>query len=353
MTAFTGPGLLVSLPGEEIRGLAVSGSLVSPQEILSAAISPDLRSALHLIRREAETKGLGIKCVMRPEMFATGVSQAWLRARSRGISQHLCLSTGATVKHLQGFETSIFFYRRSSMGYVEALERLWRRAPESAAPIRAQINSNLSLGLGAGRVRPSIILLTNAEPLQHPDSQFWPFVFNRDSVEDSANRMRQRGTIALENIGDRKGKRYVILTETAMRDRLFSRTVAELVQRAIFDRAMVLILRLPSTGGGRDKISEGMAAIMQALRDSGILIPRIESDNVLVCVEDLEEDHAILDRGPLDILLHESLDFWRHTTTFYERAAQVAVFGDPHRGMESDYLPDDLTKIFGTKAVWC
>jgi hypothetical protein len=348
---FSGAGLLISLPGAEVRDIDLPGSLAELHDVLAATISPELRSAVLLLRDAALERGVEPKFIVRPEIFTNGVSEHWLHTRTGGISQHLCLSDGTSLKHISGFQTHVFFYCLSFLDNLLALRTLFRHAPELMTQARSQVNSSFALGNGGRRVQPVPIFLSRAIPLDHPPSTLLPFLLNRDSAEDSADRIEQQGPIVPESLTGFTEARYVPLTETAMNDRAFARTVAELMLRACFDPATLLVLRLPFDRGGNNTLARRVAAILPALRDTGIVIPRASPRNIVFATQDLEEDHPILDRFSLRILVHESFDFWRHSFGFYARAARVTVLASAESPFNPGFLPYDVSEVYGATSL--
>jgi hypothetical protein len=351
VSMFIGSALLISLPGKEIVGIGLSGSVVEPEEVLASAVSLELRSAIEIVRSEALKKNIQVKCIARPELFTHGVSERWLRTQIACNSQHLCLSDGTTLHHLPGVPTHVFFYHLSLQDNMLALHRLSRRAPELMLQVQSQVNSHFVLGDGVHRVRPVSLFLSRATRLEHPQSTLLPFFLNRNSAEDSANRIEQEGPIDFEGLTAFKEMLYVPLTETAMAEGTFARTVAALIVQAYFDLAILLVLRLPPNRDGENALARRIAAILPALRDSGIVIPRAPSSNIIFATHDLEEDHQLLRRVSPHVLVHESFDFWHHTFSFYAQAARVTVLAklDPTSG--PDFLPYDVSAIYGPKAV--
>jgi hypothetical protein len=343
--------LLISLPGTEVGQIDLSGSIIDPDEILAAAVSLELRSAVHLVCDEAARRGVQAQCIVRPELFTHGVSESWLRDRIDPSVQHLCLSDGTAVKPLPSIPTHVFFYRLGLHDNVLALQRLSRRAPELMRGLRSQVNSCFVFGSGAHRVQPVPVYLSRATPLPHTQSSLLPFFFNRDSAEDSANRIEQQGAIILDNLLDFTELRYVPLTETAMTDRDYAKAVAEMVLQASFDQSVLLVLRLPANRDGRHSLVSGIATMLPALRDSGVVLPRVHPRNIMVTTQDLEENHPIFERFPLHILLHESFDFWRHTDSFYARAARITILSGQWSTSRPGFLPDDVSPIYGPRAV--
>jgi hypothetical protein len=348
-TLFTGPGLLLSLPGAEVERIGWAGSIVAPGEILAAPVSPDLRAAVRLVWGEALRRGMAMHCIARPELFADGPSRRWLQARAPGITQHLCLSDGSAIKPLAGLQTHVFFYQLGHRANMQALARLCRRAGELMAQVASQVNTHLALGDDVDAARPASVLLHAATPLEHPPPVLLPLFYNCNSDEDSANRTEQAGPVAAARLTDAARLNYLPLTETALDDRAFARVVARTVLDACFDPACLLVLRLPA-GGGERTPAQRIAAMLPALRQSGIVIPRASPDNIVLATEDLDEDHTLPARLPRHLLVHDSFDFWRHTPGFYAGAEQVTVVSG-REAASPPRLPYDVRDAYGPQAV--
>lgn len=347
MTLFDGAPLLVSFPGGEIERIDWPGSIADPERVLAAGISPDLHAALGLLTDKARRLGAPIHCVARPEMFTHGVTAAWLRDQVGETARHVCLTDGSTFKPIPGARDHLFFYRSSRRDDVLALDRLCRRAPRLMVQVQGQIKSCFDLGRGMHRVWPTSIFVHRTRPREHPRPRLLRFYLNRDSAEDSANRIEEGGAIDEARVTQTGALRYLPLTETAMADRAFARFVGDAILDACFDASTLLVLRLPSASG----LATGIGAILPAPLEAGVVIPRARRDHILVTVDDLEEDHSLFNRHATHIMVHESFDFWRHTASFYARADRVTVLAGTETTMRAGFIPYDVSTVYGGKAV--
>ena len=354
MSMFARAGLAISLPGAELAALDLPGSVTEPKAVLADRLSVELRAALLLVLGACRRRRVPVRVVARPEIFTHGNAERWLRTQLGNIVQHLCISDGTTIKHLPGCRTHVFFYRLDRHDNYAALQRLSVRAPELMACVSSQINSALSLGVGAHRFVPEPLYLTRAEAFPRPPARLMPFFFNKHSAEDSANRIEQRGAVALAQIPEHAEILYLPLTETALHDTDFARTVAEVVAEAFYRPQHLLVLRLPSVEAAPRALAAQMAAILPRLRDTGVTIPRSCPPNVLLATDDLAEDSPLLAAGRWTMMFHESFDFWRHTEAFYRRADRVVVMAGRGEMAPAGFLPMDVAPLFGPRAqrVW-
>jgi hypothetical protein len=351
VTLFGGDRLLVSLPGAEVGSMSLPGSFAEPEAVLANPLSLELRSALEILHQEAKRRNLPMMCVARPEVFIHGMSETWFRDRISRSAQHVCLSDGSTVKHLPGVPTHVFFYCLSFRNAIAALQRLSRRAPELATNPCSQINTSVVLGRGPHRVRPKSVYLSRTTTLRQPPSTFLPFFLNRDSAEDSANRIKHSGPVDVEGLTGFTRMLYLPLTETSLDDRAFAHAVLDLILQSFFDPATLLIVRLPADAQVGPSLTRGIATLLAVVCQSGVVLPRSSPANILFMTRDLEEDHAIFERFPLHIVLHDSFDFWRHTVDFYARADAVTVLAEPESTAEAGSFRFDVSSVYGPRAV--
>ncbi len=331
--------------------MALPGSFAEPEAVLANPLSLELRSALEILHREARHRNLPIMCVARPEVFTHGTSEAWFRERISPSAQHVCVSDGSTIKLLPGVPTHVFFYRLSFRNAAVALRRLSRRAPELTINPCSQINTSVVLGRGPHRARPKSVYLPRTTPLRQLPSTLLPFFLNRDSAEDSANRIELAEPVEVEGLTGFARMLYLPLTETSLDDRAFAYAVLNLILRSFFDPTTLLVLRLAADAQAGPSLIRGITTLLAVVRQSGIILPRSGAANILLTTRDLEEDHVLFERFPLHIVLHELFDFWRHTVDFYARAHSVSVLAEPQLATKVGIFRFDLTSIYGAKAV--
>ena len=245
MSMFAPGGLAISLPGAELAGLDLPGSVTDPKAVLAGRLSAELRAALLLVLQACRHRHVPVRMVARPEIFTHGEAERWLRARLGGVAEHLCVTDGTTIKQIPGCRTHVFFYRLGSLDNFNALRRLSVRTPELLACVESQVNTALPLGLGERRFVPAPVYLTRAVAFPRPPARLLPFFFNKHSAEDSAARVEQRGEVAPADVPAHDEILYLPLTETALHDAEFARAVAEMTVRAFYRPRQVLVLRLP------------------------------------------------------------------------------------------------------------
>jgi hypothetical protein len=345
MTPFSSGKLVVSLPAAELAPLDLPGSVMTADQALVLPVSHTLSCALALI--EGHCRALGIKTIYlaRPEIFTHGISAVWLRKHLGDVTEHLCVSDASAVKHIPGCRTHMFLYRLAFHDSYASFERLCRRVPELMAQVGSQINSRFAWGTGAQRHQPRAIYLHSPKPPVPQKPIVFPFQYAPYLAEETAHRIMQ----AEPALNTAKETIYLPLTETALADAAFRREAARHVRAAFLGRH-ALLLRLPTEKPGDTNVAR-IAHVLQALAASGVTLPRSTPSNIFLLSGDLQPENA---PENLRLILHEGFDFWRYGKAFYEAALSVAVPANIATQPEPEFLPLDVTQIYGPRAtrVW-
>lgn len=307
-----------------------------------------MRAALLLVLHACRQRGVPVRVVARPEIFTHGEAERWVRERLGAIAEHLCISDGSTIKTLPGCRTHVFFHHLGSLDNWVALRQLSTRAPELMGGVASQVNTALPLGRGALRVRPEPLYLTASLAVPRPAARLLAFFLNRDSPEDSANRIEQRGEVAPAEVAPHEEVLYLPLSETALHDRGFARLVGGIVAETFYRPQRLLVLRLPPVEAAPPPLAARLQALLPGLREGGVTIPRACPPNLLFATADLAEDSALLTGRRWTMLFHNSFDFWRHTEAFYRRARRVLVVAGQQA--PGGFLPPDVAPLFGSRA---
>jgi hypothetical protein len=350
MTLFSDGGLLFSLPGSEVEKIDWRGTVAESHEILGAPLSPELRLAIRVVREAATQNGIRMLCVARPEMFCGEEAADWLRRHTRGFSQHLYMSDGVTIKTLPGYKNHVFFYSLSLSSHITKLRRLIARAPEILVGIDSQVNTRIAVRDRRYDSSPKASLIWRTKAQASPNFVHWPFFLNISSLEDTVARILQHGAIEPSMLAGFTSARYIPLTSAALADQAFVSIFAHIVQQVYFKPKTLLLVRLPFSRPDEDPLSAGVALVLNALRSAGVVIPRMRANNIFFVSDDVEEYHSSVSLPPLQITVHESFDFWRHTKTFYEIAADVTVLVSRGGIEKPEETAQDVMGIYGPRA---
>lgn len=306
-----GRQLLVSIPGSLIDRLKLPGSLFGRDVLRDAILPVELRAALALVLEEADTHGIAVQFVARPEIFTHGRSRAWLDERIGETRDHVVITDGCTLRSLPGLRNHMLFYPRGLPAQEEALRRLVGIAPELFSGLASQINGGLAFRFGGAWHRPPTRhLRLQATPRTEPVERF-PFHCGIDA------RMPEPAGPGDPLLPDR-GVRYVPLSGTALEDMPFMSMLAQEVQHAIFGGEERLVLELPRLPGSAD-VAERLRTTIGALQRTRVAFPHLPSwkvQFVTAAPRNLRID---------SVMMHPGIAFWCYGADFYGAAERVEV----------------------------
>ena len=303
-----GPGLLVSLPPEELRGFSPPASLFQPSDLHGVALSPELRWALHAATQAClDARGRMI-LVARPEIFTHGMALAWLQDQLMGIGDHLALSDGTAVRPISGMRNHLFLYRRSRLHSAVAFERLIGWVPEVLDCLHSQVNSNLSARCGRRTLRPPTLSL-QAGLL--PDPQARIFAHRHHASLD----VSVRRTLAVPAPLPRQTRQvtYVPLTESACHDVSFMRRVAAAIRAAAKRTGTTALVRMPSVGS-TDDLEPRLHLALAALR--GVRLNQAAKPGTLLFATDDPPVEFLAGGSKVEVLAHASYESWRYAPEY-------------------------------------
>jgi len=350
---FAAPGLAVSLPARELAEDPPPGSLFGTEHLAEARISSDLRVAVGLIDTACRRRNLPLVFVARPEIFTHAASLAWLQAKLGGVENHLCISDGMAIRVVPSMRNHMFLYRQGIQANTDAFGRLLRRAPELISTLRAQVNTAYGVRLGQQRLAPPTVVIAGESGPPSPAPELYRFYLNRHAAPQSALLSVAAGPLGPDHIAAFPRIIYVPLTEVAARDRAFAEMLASLLLAAYFDPATCMLLRLPQLAAPMADISERIAVALAGLCVARRTIPRVLADNILFVTEDAPADWLHRADTTVDLLAHESFDFWRHPIDFYGRCHAITVHASARRRADRAGVRAALAGLLGRAPELC
>jgi len=312
--------LVISIPAQEMAADPYQGSVFDASRIKTLSVPPDLKVAVELFAG-AHAGGTPLKCIARPEMFTHGRAREWLGGAIGGATNHLALSDGRTLKLIPGLKNHVFVYGLQSAERRLALKRLLRQAPELFPQFASQVNSVHQAPVGSLPKVPALALL-RPEPATAPMMWFYPFYFNRHSLEDSVDHVLGWGAPEAVHLKEFKSVTYLPLTECAIEDSGFTRLVAESISRAYFQPGGCLLIRLPLPGA---ELAKRIHGALEGIAAAAVALPRARAQNIFLLAQDIGERALMAIAPQLSLVMHQSVEFWRYTRSLYESAATVRV----------------------------
>jgi hypothetical protein len=296
------------------------------------ALSAPLRRALRLTLAACDFEGCEPIFVARPEIFSHGQSLRWLTDRLGPAREHLGFSDGTTIKLIPGLRNHVFFYGLGRRADRKALDRLERRVPGLFAALDGQVNSARRFGQAA-HAPPPIAIEGFAEGGETP--RYFRIALNSDSPDDSLFRtMREGALTALPGGFDEMV--YVALSETALDDADFVASLAERFDRVYFDRKRALVLRAPETVDVGSTAELRLKACLAELGRNGSRAPFAPAANAWLAVGEPGFDALSAAASAVDLIAHESFDFWRAPSSAYRLFRSCAVWANPATALVGD-----------------
>ncbi len=313
---------MISVPASALRGNAYFGSVFDASRLKDLALTPDLRLAVDVVASN-HNGSKALQCVARPEMFTHGRSLEWLRSALPGVTDHLALSDGHTLKLIPGLKNHVFLYGLQTEERRLAFRNLLRRVPELWPQYESQVNSHHSSSV------PAVAML-RATPATSSILWFYPLYLNRHSIEDSVNHVLGWGEPENRRLDKFSAVTYVPLTECACKDPGFQRVVADTVLRAYFDSSGCLLIRLPLPEA---ELAQRVYLALESINAGAEHLPRVRPTNIFLVANDIPERTLAAVAARLTLILHLSVEFWCYTGALYAAAAQVRTTLE--RGLEN------------------
>jgi hypothetical protein len=340
-------GLAVSLPARELGQAALPGSVFEARHLAGAPISSELAAAIGLVQQACAQRGGRMLFIARPEIFIDPVTLAWLGERLGGIVHHLCISDGAAIRVIPRLHNHLFLYRLGLQANADAFGRLARRAPELLAGLETQVNTTFRFAVGATSASPrSVLLQPQDEAAPGRNGGLFRCYYTPGPIERCAEWILARGAVPADACAGFARASYLPLTEAALADRAFCDVLAGLVAGSYFDPAACLLLRLPVLPSPAASVADRLAAALAGLARAGGQVPRVPAPNVFFLADDLDAATAGTTM-PIDLMMPDSFDFWRHSARFYSRFATAAVLIAAARRRERARLASLLGRALG------
>jgi hypothetical protein len=343
---FEGPGLAVSFPATELKQVVLPGSLFKAEALTDAPISGELRAALGLVEDVCTSQGIPLVCIARPEIFTNSLTMAWLKEKLGGIRDHLCISDGATVRVIPDMQNHMFLYRLGLQQNQEAFNHLVRRAPELLSTIHSQVNTAFQFRLRCQTFAPpTVLLLPDSAPPEEP-ANFFRFFLNRSSIKTAVEWIIANGSIPNKEMGVFTKVLYVPLTEAALNNKGFLKILATAVAETYFEPTSCLIMRVPTLGSLTAELADQINTVLEGLAKAPLSIPRVPAQNVFLCTTHIDDKFVAQGANRVELVLHETFDFWRHSSDFYSGFQDVSVLACQDR-YDTPTLLTMLSEILG------
>ena len=320
-------GLLISLPGAELKSLKLKRSIFTHDDLFDQAepLSPSLARAAMQIEELARSLGVPCLYVSRAEMFTHGESLRWLRSEIGAIDDHISLSDGASVRVIPGLRNHVYFYRQEMASDGAALAKLERRAPELLFTLTSQINSAYRFRWGAKAHTPDPVVVAGVGETFARNVAFHAFHMPGLDLVRYLERLA-RGELVIPAQWPGRRLTYLPLTDASLVDPGFLQRVARQIVDTQMDPQRALILGLPFLPDAKANLPLRALTLLRALATADIGIPEAPSARIALAAE-LPSPEALAAAGAasLDMLAPDTFDFARYPVSFYATLNELCV----------------------------
>jgi hypothetical protein len=177
---------------------------------------------------------------------------------------------------------------------------------------------------------------------------------NVHSIDDTKGTIIGNGAAKSNSSNQYRRLRYLPLTQTALDDAPFVKMVATILLHAFFDPETLIILRLPTTkailtaSDQHTALSAALNSLHSALAKANVVFPKAATANIFLTLTDIDENNDFFQEFRFQLLIHASFDYWRYRREFYQCAASILIATTT---VEPQWLPTDITKIYGPRAT--
>jgi hypothetical protein len=333
--------VVISVPGNELRNVDLPGSVFEAEKLDRMPISEGLKRAYHLVSALRKDP----ICVIRPEIFAHGRARNWMDTRLGAVREHICLSDGTAVKVIGGLQNHVFFYglgqRKSSGG----LQNLLTWAPEIFCQLQSQINTFYGAMINGRLVQPPTVISLPKSGIPGAPAELYEFLLRPECPEEGARCIIEKGAIPNPVVSAFKELIYIPLSETGTYDATFSRLVSQTIATAYFNTDQCVLLRLPTLSDESADLTRRIIATLEAIRASGIVMPRVPALNVFLVRSDLAESFFDA-HDRVSLIVDDTFEFWSYSHAFLKNLYSVRyLVGGDRRELQG--MVRGLTSILG------
>ncbi len=312
--------IVISIPPRELGAGHAPGSVFENQYLDAFDISAGLKSAIEMVRLQYPDQTFFY--IARPEIFTHGVLVEGLLKKIGPVREHIAMSDGVSAKLIPNLSNHLFVYGLHRHEGSTGFRKLANYVPEMFQQYVTQINSFQRFILNGAAFMPTArIIMPGLQPSRHA-AEFYSFYMNEQSLEQNADKLLDIGSIEAPSLTNFKNITYVPFTESAAHDRDFCKMVAQAIELAYFDHTACILLRLPYLDADAS-LARRVFSFLGGIGDSRIKFPQIFCKNVLLVTEDLPESFFSVKESKVNMILHETFDFWRYTKDFYSMADHI------------------------------
>ncbi len=299
------------------------GSIFDRKQLLDVALSTQLRGAVSIIEQACAYFNIDLVYIARPELFTHGQSLEWLFQKLGSIRDHLCISDGATIRVIPEMRNHVFFYCQDRSADVDALAQLEKRIPELFFGLSSQVNSAFRFRHGQKTNTPQSIVIPACAVPRDDGCKYYQFYLPPHFLEEKyeiflANSSANKLSLQAKHLT------YIPVTDASLDDRSFTKRLALAVAHSFFDPKQAVVIRLPPSERTATLASR-VGPILRAIIHTDVLVPPVPAERVAFATGDADLDYLRTCSQSIDVIAHDTFDFWRHTHDFYAALHEFRV----------------------------
>ncbi len=342
----TSKGLVVSLPGAELRTAKLPSSFFTPDDLTGQPVSAALKAAVRAVAAACASLSAPLMLVARPEIFTNGPTRAWLETKLNGIEDHLNLSDGSVVQLIPGLRNHLFFYAAGRARGLAQFKQFIAWVPELPAQITSQFNTAFTFRCGEQQWTPEPVILAADSLSLLTQNEFDPLYLNPHAIADSVNRIALANSIPASALNQYREIEYIPFCETAAGDKEFCRLAATRIIAVASNPQCALILGAPWLQTRTEDSDSMLTALLQGLQASGEKIPRVQLQNILIAQQPLEPGLIANLADKISLLMPHGFEFWRFPASYWQHFTAITVAIPRLRQHDAHPLADFYAQAF-------
>lgn len=329
---------LISIPPEAFGTSNPASAAFEISETLIRLLDNDAAWAVRTVLEGCRETGTSVTGMMRPEICADPAVLNWVEERAGAFTEHICLSTGRTLKLIAGKRNYAFIYGTSLNTNHQAFHALCRRAPEMVGQVEAQINTAFRLGKTSVFAPPTVLMQPpeRSFEIQQPLILEWWMTRDGTSETQPINKLNH-----FEYLPDRSVSHVNVITvnSSALNCNHFLKFLARKLHHALYYDELTL-LQIPDEA--IENIDGWAANLTRLLRQSGFKLPFLRTQAILLANERLLPWLLSQDGPRLDLTLHHTQPLWLYGFIDPSRMTNLCLLADRTE------LNDEIYEEFST-----
>jgi len=327
-------GLLVSLPWRVVRNIGVSSCLCPAAMIDAERLPRSARAGFELLVQSMVKRGLPIWFTPAPELFTGPVPRQWLKNHLPGVTDHIALSDGETIRFVPGLRNHVFLYGLYQRADHDRFKRLVQRVPEFLSTFESQINTTYSLGgIVTGRIAPKTIILLQCAASDRE--------INADLDRFSEGESKMEGDSA--HLHDKRVGCLIGASEVALSSRAFWQRLRHLFTQSPPNEPVRVVFHISADYA--EPIIDEIKFRLQQQWPSGLPLTLRTAEFTWGALR-LE---SFKDEIKWRFVTHESWPFWQFPREFLEALGEVEFCSD-NEALSPTALADALELEFSSAA---